>query len=50
MYSTKRFDGDVYKHLYHVFLDRMRKVRGEHATPKKQALIELQKRIAREGL
>ena len=45
-----RFDGEVYKHLYQRFMDYMEKIRETHGTPGRRALVELQKRIAREGL
>ena len=50
MHEVRRFDGEVYKHLYHLFLDRMENIKKQENTPGRKALSELQKRIAKEGL
>ena len=50
MQAPTRFNGEVYKHLYHRFIDYMEKIKQTHGTPGRRALVELQKRIAKEGL
>ena len=45
-----KFAGEVYKHLYHRFLDYLGMIRQTHGTPGRKALADLQKRIAKDGL
>ena len=50
VHEVQRFDGEVYKHLYYLFLEHMERIKKQENTPGRMALSELQKRIAKEGL
>ena len=50
MHEVRRFDSEVYKHLYYLFLDEMEKIKKREGSGGRKTLAELQKRIARDGL
>ena len=49
MYESKRFDGEVYKHLYERFIVQLEKL-GKSGTHTRSELTDLRKRIAKDGL